>query len=105
MAHGSSDGRGQAKAQRYYKVPRTRWHYILTLTWEDRERGTQKCTATGTVSSLPEGTREDIYDFIYARTVREFEAAGEAYVLFFALEKNALQPADPNIPGRRQAAP
>jgi hypothetical protein len=68
-------------------APRRRFHFIIAIQWGIRDPDT--CTSTGTVAPLPGTTREDMFDFLYARTVRE-AGATDAHVMFFALEPNDL---------------
>ncbi|GAA1899916.1 hypothetical protein GCM10009837_23210 [Streptomyces durmitorensis] len=67
---------------------RPRWHWIITITWGVRD--VETVTATGTVAPLPGKTRQEMFDFLYDRTVRQANAQ-EAFVLFFSLEPDALR--------------
>ncbi|MFE2970781.1 hypothetical protein ACFXKC_45690 [Streptomyces sp. NPDC059340] len=46
-------------------------------------------TASGTCAPLPGKTRQEMFEWLYDRTVREAEATN-AYVLFFSLETDEL---------------
>jgi hypothetical protein len=46
-------------------------------------------TASGTCVPPPGYTRQDMFDLLYERTVREAKAT-DAYVLFFSLEPDEL---------------
>jgi hypothetical protein len=70
---------------------RKRWHWILTIVWEEPNRGEQMVTATGTCAPLPGRTRQDTFDILYDRTVRDADAK-DAYVLYFSLEPDDLWP-------------
>ncbi|MFC8267798.1 hypothetical protein ACFUIZ_19005 [Streptomyces cinereoruber] len=67
----------------------TPYHWILTLS---APYGSGKITATntGTINALPGQTRESAYEAIYAYCVEREPRLGNANVVFFALERNAL---------------
>lgn len=73
------------------KTNRKRWQWILTIAWEDTDRTERKATAAGTCTPHPELTRQDMFELLYGRTVRDANAK-DALVVYFSLEPDDLGP-------------
>lgn len=77
------------RASKCPRSRRPRWHWIITIKWDESNRFPEMVTASGTCVPPPGYTRQDMFDLLYERTVRQAKAT-DAYVLFFSLEPDEL---------------
>lgn len=67
------------RASKSPRSRRPRWHWIITIKWDESNRFPEMVTASGTCVSPPGYTRQDMFDLLYERTVRQAKAT-DAYV-------------------------
>ncbi|WP_406127534.1 hypothetical protein [Streptomyces sp. NBC_00989] len=79
------------RAPKTPRAARPRWHYILTIHWTDAGGTDRMATDSGTCAPPPGYLREDMWELLYKRLVKDTEAT-QAYVVFFSLERNDLWP-------------
>jgi hypothetical protein len=71
---------------------RKRWHWIITIAFRDSGGTDRMVTSEGTCAPLPGATRQEMFNLVYNRTVKQAEAT-DAFVLLFSLEPDDLWPA------------
>lgn len=65
---------------------------MITISWTDSGGVDRMATETGTCAPAPGYTREDMWEILYGRAVKD-AGAEDALVLFFSLEPNDLHAA------------
>ncbi|MFD4527839.1 hypothetical protein ACFWP7_28695 [Streptomyces sp. NPDC058470] len=73
---------------------RKRWHWIITIAWR-KDRVWQIETADGDCGPLPGASRQELYNHLFNKIVKEYGAPEDARVVFFSLEPDELVP-DPD---------
>ncbi|MFI0982609.1 hypothetical protein ACH4SP_37070 [Streptomyces sp. NPDC021093] len=73
------------------KAEPTRWFWIMTIKRMFYDQSGEMCTGSGRIFAHPGQTRQELFDLLYQRMVKDAEVE-EAFVVFFSLERDDLSP-------------
>ncbi|MEU5195245.1 hypothetical protein AB0G86_14485 [Streptomyces scabiei] len=74
-----------------HQFVRKRWHWIITITWREGSFWHVE-TADGDCGPLPGASRQELYNLLFDRAVKDCDAPKDARVMFFSLEPDELVP-------------